>query len=135
MESSMRINVYAEEMTNRVEIVEKNGHTGLRIYLELPVTLVPDREAGGFKRKATVEDKKENLQQFQGPFVHHTGDDDSAAVTFWGKRELLVTLKKAVLALENFYKLREAKDLYERAANGDAEALKEIGAVFGDAAT
>lgn len=35
----MRVNVYAEEMTDRVEIVEKGEFTGLRFYLELPVTL------------------------------------------------------------------------------------------------
>lgn len=38
----MRVNVYAEEMTDRVEIVTKEADgqtfTGLRLYLELPVT-------------------------------------------------------------------------------------------------
>ena len=36
----MRVNIYAEEMTERVEIISKeiDGHrfTGLRLYLELP---------------------------------------------------------------------------------------------------
>jgi hypothetical protein len=67
----MRVNIYAEEMTDRVEIVEKiiDGvtFTGLRFYLELP---------------ATVDGK-----QYQGPFTHRPGDDDSAAVTFWGKSD------------------------------------------------
>ena len=39
----MRVNVYAEEMTDRVEIVSKTidgtVFTGLRFYLELPVTV------------------------------------------------------------------------------------------------
>ena len=40
----MRVNIYAEEMTDRIEIIGKeiDGHTftGLRFYLELPVSLV-----------------------------------------------------------------------------------------------
>ena len=75
----MRVNVYAEEMTDRVELVAKEieGHsyTGLRFYLELPATV--------------------NGQQLQGPFMHRPGDDDSSAVTFWGKQDLRVLLRKA----------------------------------------
>jgi len=63
----MRVNVYAEELTNRVEIVEKRvggtKFTGLRFYLELPVTV--KREGG--------------VNIYKGPFQHHEGDDDSAA--------------------------------------------------------
>ena len=58
----MRVNVYAEEITDRVEIVEKEidgqKFTGLRFYLELPVTLAEG-------------------QHTRGPFIHHPGDDDS----------------------------------------------------------
>lgn len=83
----MRVNVYAEEMTDRIEIISKeiDGHTftGLRFYLELP---------------ATVGDK-----QYQGPFIHHPGDDDSSAVTFWGKRDLRDMLCKALLELNEHY--------------------------------
>src|SRR5580693_2538035 len=83
----MRVNIYAEEMTDRVQIVEKviEGvkFTGLRFYLELP---------------ATVDGK-----QYQGPFMHRPGDDDSSAVTFWGKKDLRVVLRKALLALDNHY--------------------------------
>lgn len=83
----MRVNVYAEEMTDRVEIIGKeiDGHTftGLRFYLELPATV--------------------NGQQYQGPFVHRPGDDDSSAVTFWGKRDLRVTLRKALAMLDAHY--------------------------------
>jgi hypothetical protein len=89
----MRVNVYAEEMTDRVEIVTKtkNGQdfTGLRIYLELPVTVSPDH--GGADR------------QVSGPFIHGEGDDDSSAVTFWGKRDLREVLKKALDVLERHY--------------------------------
>ena len=39
----MRVNVYAEEMTEKIEIIQKeiDGQvfTGLRIYLELPATV------------------------------------------------------------------------------------------------
>jgi len=85
----MRVNIYAEEMPDdpRIEIIEKeiDGHkfTALRIYLELP---------------ATVDGK-----QYQGPFIHRPGDDDSAAVTFWGKRDLRVTLRKALATLDAHY--------------------------------
>src|SRR3954470_9005220 len=66
LEPKMRVNIYAEEMTERVEIISKEidgqSFTGLRLYLELPVTV--------------------NGEQKSGPFLHHPGDDDSAAVTF-----------------------------------------------------
>lgn len=83
----MRVNVYAEEMTDRIEIIGKeiDGHTftGLRFYLELPATV------GGV--------------QHQGPFMHRPGDDDSAAVTFWGKRDLRDVLRKALALLDEHY--------------------------------
>ncbi|MEK7557443.1 MAG: hypothetical protein AAB538_05675 [Patescibacteria group bacterium] len=83
----MRVNVYAEEMTERIEIIAKeidgSKFTGLRFYLELPATV-----AG---------------QQYQGPFIHRPGDDDSGAVTFWGKRDLRVQLRKALELLDAHY--------------------------------
>jgi len=83
----MRVNVYAEEMTDRVEIVEKtiDGQlfTGLRFYLELPVT--------------------RGQMQVSGPFIHHDGDDDSSAVTFWGKSDLREALKIAQDKLDRYY--------------------------------
>lgn len=83
----MRVNVYAEEMTDRIEIIGKeiDGHTftGLRFYLELPATV--------------------NGEQHQGPFIHRPGDDDSSAVTFWGKRDLRVVLTQAQEALDRHY--------------------------------
>lgn len=83
----MRVNVYAEEMTDRIEVVEKTtpdgSFTGLRFYLELP---------------ATVDGK-----QYQAPFMHNPGDDDSAAVTFWGKQDLRVNLRLALERLDEHY--------------------------------
>lgn len=85
----MRVNVYAEEMTRRVELVTKNEFIGVRFYLELPVTVgslngVPDNA--------------------RGPFFHgNYHDDDSAAVTFWGKTELRSALVKALKLLDNHY--------------------------------
>lgn len=83
----MRVNVYAEEMTDRVELITKavegQEFTGVRFYLELPVT------KGG--------------RQFKGPFIHRPGDDDSAAVTFWGKQDLRSVLRKALHLLDNHY--------------------------------
>lgn len=88
----MRVNVYAEEMTDRIEIISKeiDGHTftGLRFYLELPVTLP-------------------NGVNFSGPFQHRPDDDDSAAVTFWGKRDLRAILRKALQILDQHYLARE----------------------------
>ncbi len=83
----MRVNIYAEEMTERVEIISKEiegqTFTGLRLYLELPCTV------GG--------------KQYQGPFMHHPGDDDSAAVTFWGKKDLRSVLRKMLAELDEHY--------------------------------
>jgi hypothetical protein len=92
----MRVNVYKEEMTDRVEIVEKGGFTGLRIYLYMPVTNV------GFG-----VDGKEKIVQMQGPFIHHEGDDDSSAITFWGKADLRDVLKKALNLLDEHYEKRK----------------------------
>lgn len=85
----MRVNIYAEEMTDRVEIIGKeiDGHTftGCRFYLYLPAT---DPETG---------------RNVQGPFIHRPGDDDSAAVTFWGKRDLRPLLRQALALLDEHY--------------------------------
>lgn len=92
----MRVNVYAEEMTDRVEIIEKvideNVFTGVRFYLELPVT--------------QYMDGKGHPQNISGPFIHRPGDDDSAAVTFWGKRDLREALQKAIDLLDAHYDSR-----------------------------
>lgn len=84
----MRVNVYAEEMTDKIEIISKtiNGQTftGLRFWLQLPVTL-PSGD------------------QVRGPFMHHPGDDDSSAVTFWGKQDLRAVLVQALKALDQHY--------------------------------
>jgi hypothetical protein len=83
----MRVNIYAEELDpNAVEIIEKTTgdgtFTGVRIWLYLPATL-PDGT------------------QHRGPFVHRPGDDDSSAVTFWGKRDLEPLLEKALKVLRD----------------------------------
>lgn len=106
----MRVNVYAEEMTDRVEIISKeiDGHTftGLRIYLELPATSNSDR----------VKNLGEQPASVQGPFIHRPGDDDSSAVTFWGKRDLREVLKRAITALDCHYAERNRR----RASQGES---------------
>lgn len=87
----MRVNVYAEEMTDRVELVAKeiDGEifTGVRFYLYLPVTVIAGQGAP-------------TTEQVRGPFKHREDDDDSSAVTFWGKRDLVSVLRKALNLLE-----------------------------------
>lgn len=85
----MRVNIYKEELSERIEVIEKtpDGQTfvGCRFYLELPVT----KEVNG------------GLQVHRGPFMHRPGDDDSAAVTFWhdDPRQLSELLRRAADAL------------------------------------
>lgn len=95
----MRVNVYAEEMTDEIQIVEKQTadgvFTGLRILLHLPVTV---REAHPLNAEFPP-----HVRQIKGPFMHHPNDDDSSAVTFWGKRDLIQVLRKALRRLEDHY--------------------------------
>jgi hypothetical protein len=94
----MRVNIYAEELTDRIEIISKEidgrEYTAVRFYLELPVTLHEGRYNG-----MTVAE----TQNRRGPFVHRPGDDDSSAVTFWGKRDLRKLLVKALALLDEHY--------------------------------
>ena len=98
----MRVNVYAEEMTDRIQVIAKEiegqRFTGLRFYLELPVTVAE--------------------RQYRGPFIHHPGDDDSAAVTFWGKRDLRSVLRTAIGALDAHYEGKAAETTSTPASNG-----------------
>lgn len=93
----MRVNIYAEEMTNRIEIIEKEvdgvKFEACRFYLYLPVT-VPVKGAWI---------NSEPSDQIQGPFIHHEGDDDSAAVTFWSRGKLRETLQKAIDLLDKHH--------------------------------
>ena len=88
----MRVNVYAEELTERVEFVTKETadgvFTGVRFYLELP---------------ATVNDVNGERVNVSGPFFHREGDDDSAAVTFWGERRLHYLLGRALALMDARY--------------------------------
>ena len=122
----MRVNVYAEEMTDRIEIIGKtiDGHefTGLRFYLELPVTV------GGDGRHRSDEPVFPPINgkpaQVSGPFMHRPGDDDSAAVTFWGKRDLREVLRKALAMLDAHYDAtRRSVDAAEAVAAVKAGAL------------
>jgi hypothetical protein len=94
----MRVNIYAEEMTDRVEVVTKEIQgtyfTAIRLYLELPVTQHMDDGRGYLQHK--------------GPFYYRPGDDDSAAVTFWGKQDLRPVLRKMLATLDRYYEHREA---------------------------
>lgn len=98
----MRVNIYAEEMTDRLEIISKEiegqTFTGLRFYLELPCTIpAPPGES-----RTHVDGARETVN-VRGPFIHHPGDDDSAAVTFWGKRDLRGLLGRALEMLDQHY--------------------------------
>lgn len=107
----MRVNVYAEEMTDRVEIIAKeiDGHsfTGLRLYLELPVTVGSDVGTHRSVEGPILESPRGGAAaQVAGPFMHRPGDDDSAAVTFWGKRDLRVVLRMMLAKLDEHYASR-----------------------------
>ena len=104
----MRVNVYAEEMTDRVEIIAKeiDGHrfTGLRLYLELPVTVGAHVGTHRSVEGPALESPRGGrAAQVAGPFMHRPGDDDSAAITFWGKRDLRVVLRKMLAKLDEHY--------------------------------
>lgn len=99
----MRVNVYAEEMTDRIEIVSKviDGveYTGLRIYLYLPVTMYPGspsqvQHKGPFIHRSTLKEIKDGIGQYEV-------DDDSSAITFWGKKDLRATLQKMMTVLDD----------------------------------
>lgn len=112
----MRVNVYAEEMTDRIEIIGKeiDGHvfTGLRFYLELPTSLPKDVYLSGptpTVNGAYFEPPTDATRNVKGPFIHRPGDDDSSAVTFWGKQDLRVVLRKALDMLDAHYAERAAK--------------------------
>ena len=132
----MRVNVYAEEMSEDIEIISKeiDGHTftGLRIYLYLPVSAArfgPNGEVTGY-------------DQLRGKFIHRPGDDDSSAVTFWGKRDLRDVLMKAIVMLNRHYAEREmgkavadglaalpiveTRSLEDRIKDGDAQFMFRI---------
>lgn len=109
----MRVNIYAEEMTDRVEIITKEidgqEFTGLRIYLELPTSLPKDVWLSGPTHAvadAYDEPPTDVTRNVRGPFMHRPGDDDSSAVTFWGKRDLRTTLRKATNMLDEHYRQR-----------------------------
>jgi hypothetical protein len=111
----MRVNVYAEEMTDRIEIIGKEidgcTFTGLRFYLELPVTIGGDVAHGTTTHRsdegpAIAPPVDGSSAQVAGPFMHRPGDDDSAAVTFWGKKDLRDVLRKMLDALDEHYILR-----------------------------
>jgi hypothetical protein len=98
----MRVNVYAEEMTGKVELVTKTVEgeefVAVRFWLFLPVTLGTASYA-----KVRLAMGGDPMTQVQGPFMHRPGDDDSSAVTFWGKRELRNTLAEALRLLDEHY--------------------------------
>lgn len=96
-EAMMRVNIYAEELTDRVEIIKKEVEgkefTAVRFYLYLPVTMQHVQNGQPIGKPHHVS----------GPFIHGPGDDDSAAVTFWGKRDMRPLLQKALRLLDEHY--------------------------------
>lgn len=96
----MRVNIYAEEMTDRIEIIEKEidgiKFEACRFYLYLPVTKRIIRET----HVGPVND----IVQVQGPFLHRDDDDDSAAITFWSRGKLRDILQQAINLLDEHHK-------------------------------
>jgi hypothetical protein len=110
----MRVNVYAEELTDVVtlkeKVIEGRKFTAISFHLELPASFIDqsDSPAGAPKglRPATVDDKEQAIHM-RAPFIHHPGDDDSSAVTFWGKRDMRPLLRKALALLDEHYAERD----------------------------
>lgn len=113
----MRVNVYAEEMPDNLEAaiqihskeIDGQVFTGLRIYLHMPVSTMLTN-SGVFTENIrkdteqwTEEEYKESIAQLKGPFIHKPGDDDSSAVTFWGKKDLREMLRLALAKLDAHY--------------------------------
>ena len=103
----MRVNIYAEEITDRIEIITKEidgvQFMGIRFYLELPVSTYKYAVGQPVKIDVTPQTHKDEVLQIRGPFIHHPGDDDSSAVTFWGKSDFRHILRKALSSLDNYY--------------------------------
>lgn len=106
----MRVNVYAEEITDRVEIVTKTvdgqEFTGVRFYLELPVTVggsAADTHRSVEGTPRVFPPTNGEAAQVAGPFMHRPDDDDSSAVTFWGKKDISFAFRKALELLDTLY--------------------------------
>ena len=103
----MRVNVYAEELTDRIEIISKEidgqTFTGLRFWLELPASY--HMTGAGNVIPADPGDTVQ-ARHLQAPFIHRPGDDDSSAVTFWGKRDMRDALRYALELLDEHYAAR-----------------------------
>lgn len=101
----MRVNIYAEELTDRVTLetkeIEGQAFTAVRFWLALPVSYVQDPVTRTIATLPNAE--KEPDGQLKGPFIHHVGDDDSSAVTFWGKKDMRPLLRRALQLLDQHY--------------------------------
>lgn len=109
----MRVNIYAEELTDRIEIISKliEGHqfTALRFYLELPATITDQSQATDMCGDP-IGPVSHHVRNVRGPFIHRPGDDDSSAVTFWGKQDLRILLVKAIELLDKHYEAQKLGD-------------------------
>lgn len=104
----MRVNIYAEEMTNRIEIIEKeidgSKFEAVRFYLYLPVSYYRSPE----DNLHPIHPSMKPHGQLQGPFIHREGDDDSAAVTFWSRGKLREVLQQAITLLDEHHAKKNA---------------------------
>ena len=96
----MRVNIYAEEMTDRIEIIEKEidgaKFEAVRFYLYLPTSFYVSPTGTSHP----VMSGQIPHGELKGPFIHREGDDDSAAVTFWSRGKLREILQKAIELLD-----------------------------------
>ncbi len=65
----------------------------VNIYAEADRIEIVEKEVDGHKVTGV---------RFRGPFIHRKGDDDSAAVTFWGKRDARDCFNKALALLDDY---------------------------------
>lgn len=100
----MRVNIYDEEITSRIEILEKTKggkkYTGVRFYLELPVTVNTASASTG------TDELLSEYEQVKGPFVENDSDC-SGAVTFWTTGDPREFLKTALVAIEKHLETKQ----------------------------
>jgi hypothetical protein len=83
----MRVNIYAEEMTDRIEIIHKTidgqDFTGLRFYLELPVTVNGGRTHRSAEGAEVYPPVNGKTAQVRGPTTRARSPSGARPICAW----------------------------------------------------